>query len=76
MRKIKCCADCPDRHVGCHSDCEKYKAEKEAFDAEKDEIRKKRNEISKANSIDLAGRRRRVTTGKNTAALKSKNVRG
>lgn len=76
MRKIKCCADCQDRHVGCHGDCEKYKAEREAFDAEKDAIQKKRNEISKANSIDLAGRRRRATTEGKAAALKSKNARG
>lgn len=76
MRKIKCCADCQDRHVGCHGDCEKYKAEREAFDAEKDEIRKKKEELSRADSIDHAGRRRRATTEGKTAALKSKNARG
>lgn len=76
MRKIKCCADCPDRHVGCHGDCEKYKVEREAFDAEKDEIRKRKEELSRADSIDHAGRRRRATTEGKTAALKSKNVRG
>ena len=24
------CKDCPDRHQGCHADCEKYLAEREA----------------------------------------------
>ena len=25
---IRCCKDCPDRHVGCHSKCEKYAKDK------------------------------------------------
>ena len=29
MTKITCCRDCADRHVGCHAECEAYKAEKE-----------------------------------------------
>lgn len=28
------CKDCTDRHLGCHSECEKYKA----FDAERKKI--------------------------------------
>ena len=32
------CMDCPDRHVGCHGECEKYKA----YDAALKEIRKAR----------------------------------
>lgn len=30
MIKITCCRDCPDRHMGCHSICEKYIAERSA----------------------------------------------
>lgn len=26
MRDLKPCLDCPERHVLCHADCEKYKA--------------------------------------------------
>lgn len=29
MGAIWCCKDCKDRHVGCHSVCEKYKEQKE-----------------------------------------------
>lgn len=25
---IKCCKDCEERYLGCHSKCEQYKAEK------------------------------------------------
>lgn len=34
-RFIKCCKDCPDRVVGCHSTCEKYINEKNAVDIQK-----------------------------------------
>ena len=30
---IKCCKDCPDRHVGCHGTCEKYKKERAEMDS-------------------------------------------
>lgn len=76
MRKIKCCTDCQDRHVGCHGDCEKYKAEREAYEKERDEIRQKKNQLSRADSIDLAGRRRRHSSDSSGSALKSKNTRG
>ena len=26
---IKCCKDCQDRHPKCHSECEKYNAQRE-----------------------------------------------
>lgn len=33
MMKIECCAkDCPDRHIGCHSDCERYLQERKKLD--------------------------------------------
>lgn len=39
------CKDCPDRHLGCHDGCEKYKAIKE-----KDtELKRKRSEERRRN---------------------------
>ena len=32
MSCIKSCKDCTERYVGCHSYCEKYKAEKARYD--------------------------------------------
>lgn len=34
------CKDCPDRHPGCHSDCERYLEFKSYKDAERSEMRK------------------------------------
>lgn len=39
MEHIRVCKDCQDRHMGCHVDCEKYKAERERLDKEKKQIR-------------------------------------
>lgn len=36
MSVIICCKDCADRYSGCHQNCEKYKAEKEAHDLYKE----------------------------------------
>lgn len=33
------CKDCPDRKVGCHSQCEKYKAWRAEYDKLKEKIR-------------------------------------
>lgn len=30
MNMIKCCKDCKERHLNCHSECERYLAEKSA----------------------------------------------
>ena len=37
MRKIKCCYECTERHIGCHATCERYVAERKATDYVKDE---------------------------------------
>lgn len=43
--KIKCCKDCAERKVGCHSSCKAYQKEKAAYEAYSSDIRnKKRNE--------------------------------
>lgn len=33
------CLDCKDRHVGCHSKCEKYKAFRKALDEYREQVR-------------------------------------
>lgn len=46
---IRCCKDCDERHIGCHGECEKYRAESQTHRAEKariDSIRWGRNEAN------------------------------
>lgn len=31
-KKDNPCKDCPDRHIGCHSDCERYLAWRKVYD--------------------------------------------
>lgn len=40
---IKCCQKCEDRHIGCHSECERYKKERLEYDM-KQEIKRKAKE--------------------------------
>ena len=41
MKPTAPCKDCEDRHSGCHSECEKYKAFKEEqYDKLADHVRK------------------------------------
>lgn len=42
MRKVTCCKDCQERHVGCHGECEKYKAEHAAIIREVNLSRKRK----------------------------------
>lgn len=62
---IRCCYQCPEREIGCHSTCEKYKAEKVAWDKEKAAERKRKREeycrmqeIAKAKARMAKGRRK------------------
>lgn len=41
MYGLNGCYQCPDRHVGCHSDCEKYRE----FTARKEEIKAVRGTV-------------------------------
>ena len=42
---IKCCIKCEDeRHIGCHTTCEKYKEEKQKHEEQKAIISKQRRE--------------------------------
>lgn len=44
------CADCQKRYVGCHSDCENYKAWKSEQMSVAEDKRKRKNETSMLNS--------------------------
>lgn len=37
---IKCCKNCNDRELGCHSKCKKYEQEKRELEQEKEMMRK------------------------------------
>ena len=54
MNPIKCCRDCPNRYVGCHSECTMYKAEKTRYEQTKAATRK-----AKEREIDLFYKNRR-----------------
>ena len=43
-----CCKGCTERHVGCHSTCEKYITEK----AENERLREKEHELKKQYQAD------------------------
>lgn len=45
LSTINSCKDCPDRHVGCHSTCIKYKEEKEAYERIKDREHKEKDVV-------------------------------
>ena len=51
--RIRCCAGCEDRHVGCHSDCEKYLAEKA-------EIQKAHDENNRQKALDIVAHDTRI----------------
>lgn len=38
MNKITCCKDCADRKIACHDSCERYKAQKAAYEETKNTI--------------------------------------
>lgn len=61
------CLDCPDRVIGCHGDCEKYKAFKEERLELNREIRKKTGRARAADTVIINGiqkRRNRYGRGK------------
>ncbi len=47
MNTAKSCKGCEERHVGCHIDCEVYKAYREELDKEKES----RIQAQKANDV-------------------------
>lgn len=47
MTNIKCCKDCTERHIGCHSDCEKYNKEKSDNDKYKAIVQSHKDKINR-----------------------------
>lgn len=45
MTSIKCCKDCTKRHIGCHSDCERYNKEKSDNDKYKAIVQSHKDKI-------------------------------
>lgn len=43
MRAIKCCYKCEERHVGCHSTCERYIEESKVIEKQRKEHLEKLN---------------------------------
>lgn len=66
------CKDCPDRHIGCHAECEKYQRER----AEHEQIKAKRNaerdiaqyEIDKFEKANAKALRKRHRLGNSNSA--------
>ena len=46
MASIKCCKDCTQRHIGCHSDCERYNKEKSDSDKYKAIVQSNKDKIN------------------------------
>jgi len=42
---ISCCKDCKERHLGCHSKCERYIKQKEDLLVQKEYMKKSKNPI-------------------------------
>lgn len=60
--EFPCKRDCPDRHMACHTGCEKYKKAKEANDKKKAEFRAKKDAEGAVN--EYISRRVSEATGK------------
>lgn len=53
---IKSCKDCQERHIGCHSECEKYISERAEYDREKSErysVWCRENEANEAKKLGI-----------------------
>lgn len=64
-RKIRCCFECKDRKLHCHSTCERYLKEKEEYSKEV------RNVLSEKSKERIA----RDTKREGIKRMKDKNVR-
>lgn len=58
------CKHCPERAVGCHAVCERYKA----FKADKENENLRRREYNAAEDAEIRGKRRRMEIRKDRRA--------
>jgi hypothetical protein len=49
------CKNCEERHVGCHSDCEKYKKEREQHLAEKHNLYVEKKKVKNVSEATIQG---------------------
>ena len=61
MTNIKCCKDCTERYIGCHSDCDRYNKEKSDIDKYKAIVQSHKDKINRdrAYVIDALEKNRR-----------------
>lgn len=61
MTNIKCCKDCTEIHIGCHSDCDRYNKEKSEIEKNKSMLKyhKEKNYRDRAYVIDTLNKMRR-----------------
>lgn len=59
------CKDCPDREVGCHGGCEKYKEYRAALEAHKEQRAGARAGAIDANGYDIERRARMLKRRRN-----------
>lgn len=52
------CKDCPDRHIGCHAECDKYKAFEKALFEEKSIRYKANNAERRVENHEVQSKRR------------------
>ena len=65
MKKVNCCYECQDRHIGCHEVCQKYINQLEEYIAEKREIKKMKNRETAVTTFAIDGiRKSKRRTGK------------
>lgn len=63
------CKDCPDRHVGCHGECERYQEFNRSREAYREEHRK---ELETRNAVWSGSQKRKDKYIKKNGSLKNK----
>ena len=58
MKRIECCFKCEHRYIGCHAECEDYKAEKAQREHDREEMFRGMKEFNDVNGCEVARSRR------------------
>lgn len=54
MKRITCCFNCEDRHVGCHAECERYISECAERESERQAVQHGQKEFNDSISCEVA----------------------